>query len=240
MHELLEKCRRFTAYLKGKDDILFLTTSTRYDEHIDDIPKSTQLAYAVRSQLADKNVTIIDVPKLNIYTCEGNISAKRGNRCGLPEAALNDKELNPTGHHRCWASFNHADDELHKITKALFESKVVVFFASVRWGQTNSIYQRLFERLSWIENRVSTLGEEPIPEIARCEAGIVLFGHNWRGADIVETQKQNFRWFGFQVPDELSFNWQYTDDPEEESLASYMDARRQFEDIIQIEEPPLF
>lgn len=234
MLELLAKCRRFTSYLEKKDDILFLTTSTRYEEHTDDIPKSTQLAYVVRRLLEVKNITIIDVPKLNIYTCEGNISAKRGNRCGLPEAALLDKERNPTGNHRCWASFNHPDDELDKITRALFESKVVVFFASVRWGQTNSVYQRLFERLSWIENRISTLGEEPIPQLAGCEAGIVLFGHNWRGAEVLETQKQNYRWFGFKVPDELSFNWQYTQDPEEESLASYMEAQSRFAEQLPI------
>jgi hypothetical protein len=240
MGDLLQNCSGFINYLKEKDDILFLTTSNRYEEHTDDIPKSTQLAFAVRRILEEKNITILDVPKLNIYTCEGNISAKRGNRCGMPDAALKDKERNPTGHHRCWASFNHDDDELDKITRVLFESKVLVFFVSMRWGQTNSVYQRLFERLSWIENRVTTLGEEPIPQIAQCEAGIVLFGHNWRGAEVLATQKQNFKWFGFQVPDELSFNWQYTDDPEMESAESYIAAREEFEELVNIEIPRLF
>ena len=234
MHDLLANTRRLVNYLNAKDHILFLTTSNRYEEHTDDIPKSTQLAYLVERQLPGKDISIIDVPKLNIYTCEGNISAKRGNRCGLKEAALKDKERNPTGHHRCWASFNHEDDELDKITRVLFESSVVIFFASTRWGQTNSVYQRLFERLSWIENRVSTLGEEPIPQLAGCEAGMVLLGHNWRGKEVLETQKQNYRWFGFTVPDALSFHWQYTDDQEMESAESYREARRNFEELIQI------
>lgn len=234
MRELHEGGHRFIDYLRGKNNILFLTTSNRYEEHTDDIPKSTQFAYAVRGILSEKDITIIDVPTLNIYTCEGNISAKRGNRCGMKEAALKDKERNPTGHHRCWASFNHDDDELDKITRVLFESNVVVFFVSMRWGQTNSIYQRLFERLSWIENRVTTLGEEPIPQIAMCEAGIVLFGHNWRGKEVLETQQQNYRWFGFQVPDELSFHWQYTDDEEKESAASYIAAKEGFDGVLRI------
>ncbi len=234
MHKFLENASQFIDYLRGKDNILFLTTSNRYEEHTDDIPKSTQFAYAVRGILSEKDITIIDVPKLSIYTCEGNISAKRGNRCGLKEASLKDKERNPTGHHRCWASINHDDDELDKITRVLFESNVVVFFVSMRWGQTNSIYERLFERLSWIENRTSTLGEERIPQIANCEAGIVLFGHNWRGSDVLETQKQNYRWFGFQVPEALSFNWQYTDDEEQESAESYTAARNEFDGLLKI------
>jgi len=104
----------------------------------------------------------------------------------------------------------------------------------VRWGQANSVYQRLFERLSWIENRVTTLQEKPIKEIAKCEAGIILFGQNWNGNQVLETQMQNFRWFGFQVPDELSFNWQYTHNAEDESQESYTDALKEFDTLLQI------
>ena len=234
---IAEKCDIFLHYLRHKNDILFLTTSNRYIEHKDDIPKSTQLARLIKKHFNNKRITIIDVPPLMIHTCEGNISAKRGNRCGMAEALLKDKRKNPSGNHRCWASFNNTDDELWKITKVLFRSKVVVFFGSVRWGQTNSIYQRLFERLSWIENRVTTLKEKPIKEITRCQAGIVLFGQNWNGNEVLETQKQNFRWFGFQVPNELSFNWQYTSNAEDESRESYKDAVREFKQLVQISFP---
>ena len=157
----------------------------------------------------------------------------------MEEAVLNDKKKNPSGNHRCWASFNNKDDELWKITKVLFQSKVVVFFGSVRWGQANSVYQRLFERLSWIENRVTTLQEKPLKEITKCEAGIVLFGQNWNGKQVLETQMQNFRWFGFQVPNELSFNWQYTGDAEDESQKSYDDALKEFDALVQIALPSI-
>jgi hypothetical protein len=233
----VRKLQRFLAYLEQKNDILFLTTSTRYVEHTWDIPKSTQLARRIKEHFADKKITIIDVPTIKIHTCEGNISALKGNRCGMPDAVLNDKEKNPTGYHRCWASYNNNDDELWKITKVLFESKVLVFFGSVRWGQANSVYQRLFERLSWIENRMTTLKEQPIKEITECEAGIILFGQNWRGTEVLETQKQNFRWFGFQVPDELSFNWQYTNDSEDEEVESYESALKEFDKLVQITFP---
>jgi hypothetical protein len=107
-------------------------------------------------------ITLIDVPELKIFPCEGNISRKDGNSCGLLKSKLKDKDKNPSGEHRCWASLNNKTDELWKISKELFESDVVIFFSSVRWGQANMYYQNLIERLSWIENRHTTLGESNI------------------------------------------------------------------------------
>ena len=49
-------------------------------------------------------------------------------------------------------------------------------------------------------------------------AGIVVFGHNWNDAAVLETQKQNFKWFGWKTPAALSFCWQYTKDEEEEPI----------------------
>ena len=234
------RCKRLIEYLESKNNILFLTTSTRYREHPWDIPKTTQLARRIKTHLEKKrkHVAIIDVADLVIHPCEGNISAKRGNNCGVKEAELHDKRKNPTGHHRCWASINNKDDELYKITRKLFESRVVVFFVSVRWGQTNSIYQRLFERLSWIENRVTTHGEKPIPQLRKLEAGIVLFGHNWNDEQVMKTQRQNFHWFGWKAPDELSLLWQYTSNAEEESPESYADAVEKFGELVQLALPP--
>jgi hypothetical protein len=95
-----------------------------------------------------------------------------------------------------------------------------------------SVYQRLFERLSWIENRVSTLGEAPIPELKDLEAGMVLFGHNSKTKSVLETQKQNFEWFGWKTPEALRFAWQYTDDENEESPESYLRAIEEFHEFL--------
>jgi len=227
---LIDPCARLINYLESKNDILLLITSTRYREHTRDIPKTTQLARRIARHLKQKRkrVTLLDVAKLKIHTCEGNVSGKRGNNCGVPEAKLRDHGKNPTGQHRCWASINNKDDQLYRISRELFNSEAVVFFVSVRWGQTNSVYQRLFERLSWIENRVTSLGEEPIPQLKRLQAGIVLFGHNWNDQQVLKTQKQNFRWFGWKTPAALSFNWQYTSDAEQESPESYLGAIEEF------------
>ena len=143
-----------------------------------------------------------------------------------------DRAKNPTGQHRCWASINNKDDQLYKVSRELFRSQAVVFFVSVRWGQTNSVYQRLFERLSWIENRVTSLGEEPIPQLKKLEAGIVLFGHNWNDEQVLKTQKQNFKWFGWKTPAALSFYWQYTRDADEESPESYLGAVEEFRALL--------
>ena len=147
------------SHLKQKQKILFLTTSNRWAGDKEK-PKSTLLAEEIAKAVGSEKVTILDVPKLNIYNCEGNISIGKGNNCGAKEALLKNKEKNPSGYHRCWASINNKDDELWKISKDLFQSDCVVFFGSVRWGHMNAYYQKLIERLSWIENRHSTMKEE--------------------------------------------------------------------------------
>ena len=234
---LVDACSRLIRYLEKRNDILLLATSTRYREHAFDVPKSTQLALRVRDHLRrrKKRVVLLDVAKLKIHTCEGNISAKKGNNCGVLEARLPSRSKNPTGHHRCWASINNADDQLYMMTRELFQSRLVVFFVSVRWGQTNSVYQRLFERLSWIENRFTTLGEAPIPQLRKLEAGMVLFGQNWNDAQVLKTQRQNFKWFGWKTPAPLSFYWQYTRDAEDESPESYLGAVEEFGALMQSE-----
>jgi multimeric flavodoxin WrbA len=233
---LVESCSRLIRHLEERDDILLLTTSTRYRKDTWDIPKTTQLARRIRDHLhRRKRVTLLDVPKLRIHTCEGNVSGGRGNRCGLLAAKLPDRSKNPTGHHRCWASINNKDDQLYKISRELFRSRAVVFFVSVRWGQTNSVYQRLFERLSWIENRFTTLGEAPIPQLKGLEAGMVLFGQNWNDAEVLKTQRQNFVWFGWKTPAPLSFYWQFTRDADDESPESYLGAIDEFKALLQTE-----
>ncbi len=210
--------------------ILFLTTSNRWHgETGGEKPKSTLLAYEMAKRLSSLNISIMEVPLLKIYPCEGNVSTKRGNSCGVSYAKLKDPSKNPTGHHRCWASINNKDDELWKISKELFESDCVVFFGSVRWGQMNSEYQKLIERLTWIENRHSTLGEENI--LRNIDAGVIVISQNWNSAEVLKTQKQVLKFFGFNLIGELSWNWQYTNTDSDEDNQSYIDAATQFEKI---------
>jgi multimeric flavodoxin WrbA len=232
---LVESTSALVRYLEKKNDILLLTTSTRFRKESWDVPKTTQLAQRVHDHLKAKKrrVTLLDVPKLKIHTCEGNVSGGKGNRCGLLDAKLRDRSKNPTGQHRCWASINNADDQLYVISRELFRSRAVVFFVSVRWGQTNSVYQRLFERLSWIENRFTTLGESPIPQLKNLEAGIVVFGQNWNDAAVLKIQRQNFEWFGWKTPSSLSFYWQFTRDADDESPESYLGAIEEFKALLQ-------
>lgn len=216
-------------FLKEKKKILFLTTSNRGEwamKELNEEPKSTKLAKAVQSFLGKDKCALIEVPLLKIYPCEGNVSHGNGNSCGVKKASLKDKEKNPTGEHRCWRSINNPDDELWKISKELFESDVVVFFGSIRWGQMNSQYQTLIERLTWLENRHSTLGESNILKDKSC--GIIGVGQNWRGQEVLEVQKQVLTFFGFDVKDELCWNWQYTSDSKDESNESYKKSGKEF------------
>jgi multimeric flavodoxin WrbA len=227
-----KKIKDLKSYLQTKKNILFLTTSNRRPGKEDDKPKSTQFAYHLRNELKDKNVKIIEVPELNILPCTGNVSSLEGNTCGLKDAALKDKDKNPSGYHRCWVSWGNKDDELWKITKELFESDCVIFFSSVRWGQANGIYQKLIERLNWLENRHTTLGESNI--IKDIDAGFIVIGHNWNGNVVVETQQKVLNFYGFKTPRELFFNWQYTTNALDESKQGYKDDPKVFEKVFDI------
>ena len=213
--------------LNKKNKVLLLSCSNRYnwDENNIDVPKSTIIAMHLKEELGDKAV-LIDVPELNIVPCEGNVSRKEGNSCGVLKAMLKDKSKNPTGHHRCWASINNQDDELWKISKELFESDAVVFFSSVRWGQANMYYQNLIERLTWIENRFSSLGESNLVE--NIETGFICVGQNWNGEVVSETQKKVHEFYGFKPNNDLYWNWQYTTDVNDESQESYKKAYPKF------------
>jgi multimeric flavodoxin WrbA len=140
---------------------------------------------------------------------------------------MNDEEKNPGQFLRCWASLNNPSDELWKISKAIYESDVIVFFGSMRWGSLDSIYKKLLERLTWIENQHSTLkGPNPVKDKS---VGVMIIGQNWNGLEELEKQKQILEWFGFQTPDQLFWNWQYTQDFKDESQKSYIDGYVSFE-----------
>lgn len=213
--------------------VLFLTTSTRYPFNTGydkggvemELPKSTELALYIKDSIPNETHWI-DVPQLKILPCEGNVSHKDGNHCGVEAATLKDKSKNPTGHHRCWASVNDKSDELWKISKKIFEYDTVMFFASVRWGQTNSIYQKLIERLNWIQNRHETLKD--INTIKGKKAGFICIGQNYGGAQVSSLQHLVLGDYGFDVPENLFWNWQYTDDESDDTAESYEKANEQF------------
>lgn len=200
----LEQKKMFASveYLRTKKRVLFLTTSNRWSRSIPkELPKSTLLAHKMAEKIGRDKVTILDIPSLNIAACEGNVSTKDGNVCGVLKAKLADKEKNPSGHHRCWASINNLDDELWKVSRELFASDAVVFFGSIRWGQTNAYYQKLIERLTWIENRHSSLREENV--VAGIDVGVIMIGQNWRGTEVIEVQKQVLDFYSFNVVSDL-------------------------------------
>lgn len=240
--EYEQKLNQLISYLKTKNKVLLLTCSNRTKNIpgvVDETPKSTALAYKIKEILSEYvNVELIEVPELKILPCEGNVSRYDGNSCGVIKSMLKDKNKNPSGYHRCWASVNDLSDELWKITKPLFESDAVLFFASVRWGQANMFYQNLIERLTWIENRHSSLGEDNV--VKNIDAGFICIGQNWNGAEVVSTQKEVLKFYGFNVPDLMSFNWQYTTVSTDESETSYEESRPAFLHVFNVDDTLLY
>jgi len=202
----LEKLDETFKVLRKKEKVLLLSCSNRYnwDEKNIDIPKSRILAEYIADELGNK-AKFIDVTELKIHPCEGNVSRKEGNSCGIAKAELKDKKKNPTGNHRCWANINFPDDELWKISKELFESDCV-----------------LIERLTWLENRHTTLGESNV--IQNIQSGMISVGQNYNGEKVIDLQRKIHEFYGFDVNNKLYWNWQYTDNVNDESQKSYKDS----------------
>ena len=228
------KLKDTLSILKKKKKVLLLSCSNRFnwDEKNIDIPKSKIIATYLKEELGD-NATLFDVSELKIFPCEGNVSRKDGNSCGVKKSLLDDDEKNPSGYHRCWASFNNKSDELWKISKELFESDAVIFFGSIRWGQTNMVYQNLIERLTWIENRHSSLGEKNVVE--NIETGFICVGQNWNGEEVTKVQMKVHEYYGFKPNKNLYWNWQYTKNSNDETQSSYKKSHKKFIDDMGLE-----
>jgi hypothetical protein len=212
--------------LRKYKKVLLLTCSNRGQEVAEtQIPKSTILAKVIHNNL--KNSDLLDVTKLKIYPCEGNVSRMEGNVCGVKEALLEDEEKNPSGYHRCWASIHNPDDELWMVSKKLFESDCVVFFASVRWGSANMFYQKLIERLNWINNRYIPYGESNI--IKDTGSGFIIVGQHAYGKEIVNLQHDNHEYYGFKTNKKLYWNWNAEDIKfDDETLEGYIESYPEF------------
>jgi len=219
---LVDTIKELRKYKK----VLLLTCSNRGQEVSEtQLPKSSILAKIIHQNLEDSD--LLDVTKLKIYPCEGNVSLMQGNICGVKEALLDDEEKNPSGYHRCWASIHNPDDELWMVSKKLFESDCVVFFASVRWGSANMFYQKLIERLNWINNRYIPYGEPNI--IKNTGSGFIIVGQHVYGDKICELQYSNHEYYGFNVNEKLYWNWTAEDvNFDDETLEGYIESYPEF------------
>jgi multimeric flavodoxin WrbA len=232
----MKELNKLYKYLRSKKNkkILFLTTSNRWSGD-KELPKSSMIAEEIAKKFGD--IEIINISKLKIFPCEGNVSTKRGNTCGIKDAILKDKEKNPTGHIRCWASVNNKSDELYKVANAILDADIIIFFGSIRWGKMNAIYTNLIERLTWLESRHATLNESNL--LKNKEVGIIATGHNWNVKESIKLEKEVLSFFGFKTPDVLSFSWQWTNDKNDESKSGYLSAfgdflkQMNFVDILQ-------
>ena len=87
-------------------------------------------------------------------------------------------------------------------------------------------YQNLIERLTWIENRHTALGESNL--VKDIETGFICTGQNFNGVNVNDLQKKVHEFYGFKPNDDLYWNWQYTKDINDESLKSYKDSHKKF------------
>lgn len=227
-----KKLLKTISELKKFKKVLLLTCSNRYQKILEkQTPKSTILAHVISKNL--KDCTIINVPELNIYPCEANVSREDGNKCGIKEALLEDKTKNPSGYHRCWASIHNPDDELWKISKELFNSDCVVFFSSVRWGSANMFYQNLIERLNWINNRYIPLGESNL--LKDISSGFICVGQHDDAEKVCAVQKDCHEYYGFDVNNQLYWYWMAEDiEFDEETLEGYLESYPTFFDEFKI------
>jgi hypothetical protein len=88
----MKELNKLYKYLRSKKNkkILFLTTSNRWSGD-KELPKSSMIAEEIAKKFGD--IEIINISKLKIFPCEGNVSTKRGNTCGIKDAILLEKEV---------------------------------------------------------------------------------------------------------------------------------------------------
>ena len=60
------------------------------------------------------------------------------------------------------------------------------------------------------------------------ESGIIITGQNWNGMKVLKNEKKVLEFFGFKVPSELSWNWQFTKNLDDESRVSYKKSDKVF------------
>jgi hypothetical protein len=94
-------------------------------------------------------------------------------------------------------------------------------------------YQKLIERLNWINNRFIPYGEENI--IKNISSGFIIVGQHEYGDDIAELQYNNHEYYGFEVNKELYWNWSAEDiEYDDETLQGYLDSYPEFFDDFKI------
>ena len=54
------KYKKTIDYLRNKDKVLLLTTSNRWIQHKDDVPKSSQLAIQIQELLGKEKASLLD------------------------------------------------------------------------------------------------------------------------------------------------------------------------------------
>jgi hypothetical protein len=91
------------------------------------------------------------------------------------------------------------------------------------------------ERLTWIQNRHTTLGESNL--IKNIESGFICVGQNWNGENVTKTQKESHEYYGFKPNNKLYWNWQYTKNQNDETKKSYEKAYGKFIKDTKLPEP---
>ena len=72
------------------------------------------------------------------------------------------------------------------------------------------------------------MGESNI--VKYIQSGFICVGQNWNGENVTETQKKVHEFYGFDVNDDLYWNWQYTKNENDESKSSYKKSHKKFID----------
>jgi hypothetical protein len=102
-----------------------------------------------------------------------------------------------------------------------------MFFSSVRWGAANMFYQKLIERLNWINNRYIPYGESNI--IKDTTSGFICVGQHSYAEQICQLQYNNHKYYGFDADEDLYWFWKAEDiNYNDETLQGYLESYPEF------------
>ena len=118
-----------------------------------------------------------------------------------------------------WFFFNNIIIESFVSIKAVLPSRGLLFGCV------------FFITLVILSSSVSTLYSFKLSEeniIGGKEVGFICIGQNWNGMNVVGVQQKVLNFYGFKTPDNLFWNWQYTDNAKDETEQSYRKAYSKF------------
>jgi multimeric flavodoxin WrbA len=131
--------------------------------------------------------TLLRLPALKLYDCEGNYS-EDPSYCTYP----------------CQSSLRYEDDQMQTVYDAVLAADILLLATPIRWNNHSALVQRFVERMNAIENQATWFGNRLIRNKV---AGLIIIGHVDGVQHVAGNLLNFFAWLGFHIPEAPIASW---------------------------------